>query len=192
MLTASMVYSGGPVMTQLAPKALQMLKRNTQALLHERKEDQVSLAEWCGHSKSWINKFLNEDDAEIQLKDLDRMADFFGVSPYQLFQPGISRVTERRKTDRRSGKERRIGHEWRMASRLQSEVDKFPRLARRGDYDFGALPPAIKQIIERADNDIAAYEAKKLRRQVASTRAAGAGSSKGRRGARGPDPKTPA
>lgn len=166
--------------TPYAMKALRLLKDNIQALLHHRKEDQVSLAQWCGHSKAWINKFLNEDDAEIQLKDLDRIGDFFGVAAYQLFQPGINRVTERRRGERRANEERRIGAAGKMADRLQSEVNKLPRLARQTDHDVSTLPAPIQKIILKANRQIAAYEAQIARGQVTSARRKVAGPSENR------------
>lgn len=191
MLTVPMVYSPDRIMaSQVATKALAMIKRNIQALLHERHEDQVSLAQWCGHSKAWINKFLNEIDAEIQLKDLDRIADFFGVAPYHLFQPGISRVTERRIGERRTNHERRIGVAGRTAARLQSEVNKFPRLAREDDYDLSTLPKEIQAIYRKAFKDIAVVETKIAREQAANPRRRVAGTPKGHRDNRRPDSET--
>ena len=47
----------------------------------------------------------------MPLKYLDRIADFFGIATYQLLQPGISPLTERRSgLDRRLGRDRRISH----------------------------------------------------------------------------------
>lgn len=117
-------------------KALRQLKANIETLLAHRKEDQATLARWCHHSKAWINKFLNDPEASIQIKDLDKIADFFGIAPYQLFQPGISAITERRKSgDRRSGHERRIGHAGRHLANLRAEHNKLPS---RGAYGGGA------------------------------------------------------
>lgn len=90
--------------------AISLLRQNISAILVARRESQTALARWLGKDRSWINKFLN-GHREVQLKDLDRIADFFGIEAYQLFQPGISHLTERRKkSDRRSGLDRRQGH----------------------------------------------------------------------------------
>jgi hypothetical protein len=48
-----------------------------------------------------------ESSREFPLKYWDKIADFFGISTYQLLQPGVSQLTERRKAQRRSGVERR-------------------------------------------------------------------------------------
>lgn len=94
-----------------------LLKYNIDALLRARKQSRHDLAMWCRRSDPWLSKILSETPTNNQkrgvpLKYLDRIADFFGISTYQLFQPGISAVTERRQAqeDRRSGLERRIGH----------------------------------------------------------------------------------
>src|SRR5581483_11431756 len=118
--TRCMVELYGP--TPMGPNALYQLRENIKSLLYGRKESQVALAFSLGKTKSWINKFLN-GQREIQLKDLDRIADFFGIATYQLFQPGVSRLTERRSGfDRRSQKDRRISHETRLARDLEQRV----------------------------------------------------------------------
>lgn len=103
-------------------RATQIMRENISALLSARKQSQSDLASWLRKDKSWINKFLN-GHRQIQLKDLDRIADFFGLATFQLFQPGISPLTERRRSgDRRSGHDRRVGHSYREMRELQSVV----------------------------------------------------------------------
>lgn len=185
----------GPVVSLSTPemehsphrKSLYILRENIRSLLDARGQDQKSLAEWCHHDKSWMNKFLNEGRG-IRVGDFDRIADFFGLATYQLFQPGISRVTERRKGERRIGRERRISHTGRLASHLQSEVNKFPRFARRADYDLGALPASLRALVEKVDREIAAWEAAQSRRQAAGDRGQVPPAPKNRRGRGGPDP----
>lgn len=83
-------------------RANPLLKANIDGLLrvqHRRKKD---LAAWCWKSESWITKILKEPRRDISIVDLDRIADFFGLVVYQLFQPGIVGVAERR-----TGAERR-------------------------------------------------------------------------------------
>lgn len=176
---------------QLQPKALYVLRRNIEALLATRKEDQVALARWVGHSRSWLNKFLL-GDREIQLRDLDRIGTFFGIEPYQLFQPGIGRLTERRSgLDRRNGRERRIGHAVRLATELQIEVNKVPRLAsaRGAPHGPSLVPHAVQVILADAERRIAAVYAQ-LGEQASSPRGNGPGTAKRRRGIRGPDSET--
>jgi transcriptional regulator with XRE-family HTH domain len=106
--------------------AINLLRRNISDLLLRRKESQTSLAFALGRGKSWINKFLN-GQREIQLKDLDRIADFFGIATYQLFQPGISHLTERRSgIERRSNRDRRISNATKLARELDAKIR--PRL----------------------------------------------------------------
>lgn len=95
-------------------RAVQLLKHNIDTLLKARNQTRRDLAQWVRQSMDhrkidpWISHIFNTPDAEFQMKYLDRIADFFGVTVYQLFQPGISHLTERRKVDRRSGKDRRL------------------------------------------------------------------------------------
>ena len=94
-------------------KASFLLRQNIKAILKARNQTAHDLAMWCRMDDSWISKILSdgpEDRARgIPLKHLDRIADFFGLATYQLFQPGISPLTERRKgQDRRGGQDRRI------------------------------------------------------------------------------------
>lgn len=90
-------------------KAHYLLKQNIDALLQARGQKRRELAAWCRRSESWLSQIFTKDDRNIPLKYLDRIADFFGVATYQLFQPGISPLTERRKgQDRRGRQDRRI------------------------------------------------------------------------------------
>lgn len=91
-------------------KASYLFKQNIDALLRARGHNRHALAQFCRRSDAWLSKILGKDERNLPLKYLDRMADFFGLAPYQLFLPGISPMTERRKTsDRRSGRDRRLG-----------------------------------------------------------------------------------
>ncbi len=92
----------------LTLKASELLKHNIGALLQARGQTKPELARWCRRSRSWMDKIFSEDRREVPLKYLDRIADFFGIATYQLFQPGISPLTERRKAERRSGQDRRV------------------------------------------------------------------------------------
>lgn len=100
-----------------AMKSVYILQLNIRALLAARKETEAQLAVHLGFKhRSSLNKFLNNEWNGFQMWRLDRLADFFGLATYQLFQPGISPLTERRHgRDRRSGLERRVGHASRLA-----------------------------------------------------------------------------
>jgi hypothetical protein len=90
----------------------QLLKRNIDAMLRARGQTRSDLAASCGLTRSWASRVFKEGGdgtRGIPLKYLDAFADFFGIATYQLFQPGISPLTERRSgTDRRSHQDRRI------------------------------------------------------------------------------------
>lgn len=89
------------------PRADRLLVANLQELLRRRGWKQKALARWCGKTETWISQILALK-RRVLMDDLDRIADFFGYAPYQLFQPGIGSGTERRQRERRSGKERRV------------------------------------------------------------------------------------
>lgn len=90
-------------------KASYLFKHNVDALLRARGQTRHDLAMWCRRTDAWLSKILGKDDRNLPMKYLDRIADFFGLAAYQLFQPGITPLTERRqKTDRRSGRDRRL------------------------------------------------------------------------------------
>jgi hypothetical protein len=88
-----------------------LLKRNLEALLRARGQTQHDLAQWCRRTDAWLSKILDINGTRgVPLKHLDRIADFFGIATYQLLQPGITSLLERRKGDRRKGGERRLSH----------------------------------------------------------------------------------
>jgi transcriptional regulator with XRE-family HTH domain len=95
-------------------KSGRQLRLNMDAMLKARGQTRTQLAAACGLSRSWASKVWKEspdpqDTRGIPMKSLDAVADFFGVSVYNLFQPGISHLTERRAgADRRSVVDRRV------------------------------------------------------------------------------------
>lgn len=98
-------------------KSLHILRMNIRALLLKRRESEAALAQVLGFKhRSSLNKFLNNDRAGFQMWRLDRLSAFFGLPVYQLFQPGISPLLERRVLkDRRMGHDRRQAHRDRLA-----------------------------------------------------------------------------
>jgi transcriptional regulator with XRE-family HTH domain len=99
----------------MAYKALVRLRLNVDSLLLHRKQKKADLAMAMRIDPSTLTKFLN-GTREIQFHHLDGMAGFFGMSAYQLFQPGISPLLERRSVkDRRMGIDRRQAHRDRLA-----------------------------------------------------------------------------
>lgn len=108
-----------------ALKASRLLELNIDALLRARGQKRTDLAKWCRRSDGWLSKILSEDQAAkrgLPMKYLDRIADFFGIATYQLFQPGISPLTERRNGfDRRKLRDRRVSQA--VLSELPGDVD---------------------------------------------------------------------
>lgn len=125
-------------------KANYLLKHNIDAMLRARGQRRKDLAGWCRRSESWLSQIFKEDRREIPLKYLDRIADFFGVATYQLFQPGITHLTERRKRERRTGRDRRV-------SRLQLAVpDTGSVLVETADAEVARLMSQLKNPKNRA------------------------------------------
>lgn len=92
-------------------QANRLMKQNVDALLRARGQTRKDLAVWCRKTESWISKIMKEDRREFPMKYFDRIADFFGLATYQLLQPGITPLTERRaKLDRRTLRDRRISN----------------------------------------------------------------------------------
>lgn len=118
------------------------MKQNIAALLALRGKQQGALARYIrrvNHKKvdSWISHILDEDNPrELPLKYWDRAAEFLGVSPYQLLQPGIAGSVSERRTgaDRRTGLERRISQ---AVPTRPREIDLFEviRALPREDQD---------------------------------------------------------
>ena len=117
-------------------KANLLLKHNIDTLLKARHQTRRDLAAWVRQSLDpkkidpWISQIFTNPDREFQMKYLDRMADFFGIAVYQLFQPGISPLTERR-----SGTERRQRSDRRISAAVLSE--------KPGDVDVMSLIRAL-------------------------------------------------
>lgn len=141
-------------------KANRLLAENITTLLKGRGQKQKDLADWCGHSQVWIGAILS-GKRDARLQDIDRMADFFGIATYQLFQPGISTLTERRLMERRAGRERRIGYPQRGMH--IAERDIYMHRHSKKDAHVSAAPPPtpaaaeLKRAIadfERRANDL--------------------------------------
>lgn len=122
-----------------------LLTRNIRALLDRRGINDKDLAVWCGHDGPWLSKIM-KNQRGIQLQDLGKIADFFGLTVSQLFQPGISALTERRRHNRRTGIERRSHQDRRDPRRhlnvlLPPEYKMLPAsVADAMSYDEGQAP----------------------------------------------------
>lgn len=127
------------------------MKANIDALLKGRRLTRKDLADWCRKSESWISKIMKEDHREFPLKYWDRMADFFGISAYQLLQPGISAYTERRAKQRRSGQDRRVSHTSPSAIATHRLTDRslVSEVLRLDDADRDLLIETIAQLKRR-------------------------------------------
>ena len=118
-------------MRELRPDLL--LAENIRTLLHARGIDAKALAIWCNRSSGWISKIL-KGDRGVRVKELGKIADFFGLTASQLLQHGISPLTERRHAERRQGGERRTGEDRRKprdAYRLHPDVQPFQNSKRK-------------------------------------------------------------
>lgn len=109
-------------------RADHLLAENLRTLLANRRLDDSALAVWCGHKPAWISKIL-AGERGVPLKELGKIADFFGLTVSQLFSPGISPLTERRRGERRSVEDRRTGVDRRQPESRPSvhpDVNPFP------------------------------------------------------------------
>jgi transcriptional regulator with XRE-family HTH domain len=106
-------------------KANYLLIQNVRALLAARGVDDKALAMFCGHKPAWLSKIM-AGERGICLPDLDKVADFFGLTAAQLLSHGISPLTERRKGERRTADERRQQERRRTGLvRLHREMPPF-------------------------------------------------------------------
>src|SRR5688572_26817352 len=93
-----------------------LLRRRVQALLDHSGHTRKALALYMGKTPSWTTDFMHGRHS-VTLKDLDRLARFFGVSVPSLFEFDGYRFRDKRKAQRRSGPaDRRINHDRRKAS----------------------------------------------------------------------------
>lgn len=119
-------------------KAQLLLALNIRTLLKARGAKDADLAFYCGHGRAWISKVL-AGQREVAYGDLDKVADFFGLTLADLFSYGISPKLERRKATRRAGSDRRTGQDRRQPSNVQrfygELLTPFPR--RREEDDDG-------------------------------------------------------
>jgi len=87
----------------------ELMKANVKGLLSLREKTPEDLAKFCHNTKSWIVKIFAEERREFPTKYYQRIAKFLGVEVYQLFQPGVLGIAERRSgTDRRKVLDRRV------------------------------------------------------------------------------------
>lgn len=162
-------------------RASSILGQNIAALLKARGQSQHDLAMWCRHSDVWLSNFL-AGKRQIQIKDLDRIADFFGLATYQLFQPGITPLYERRRAaDRRAGRDRRIGHMRRLMLGLGS-IEPY-----RHATD-PAIAAELQRLTEAHEQEVSALlSSRKHGGQTPSPRGTLPAAPKSRRAVRGSD-----
>jgi transcriptional regulator with XRE-family HTH domain len=97
-----------PITSMRRMKVERLLLENLRALMAARGVDGKALAFAVGHSQAWLSKILT-GDRKMSLPDLDRIADYFGLTASQILQHGIGPLTERRRRERRAGMDRRLG-----------------------------------------------------------------------------------
>ena len=150
-------------------KANPLIKGNIDTLLRVRHQTRKDLAVWCFKSESWISKIFREARREFSFKDLDRIAEFFGIAAYQLLQPGISPLTERRSgLERRSRQDRRLGHPLRHMLDVGATIDAaHPRRTLSGTQDdredarsaAASLPDSLRRELRAIEAKLAALHA---------------------------------
>jgi hypothetical protein len=123
--------------------ATQLIKENIQALLRERGVHAKDLASWCRRGESWISKILTEPKRRIPSIYFDRIADFFGVAVYELFQPGRSTWERRQAHERRSGDDRRKGHRHRAMLNLTAAIEPYR------PHQLPVLTPSEQRLLKR-------------------------------------------
>ncbi len=94
-------------MTERLIRSDLLLAENIRALLAARHVDGAALSMAIGHTPSWLSKIMM-GDRKMSVEDAGKVAAYFGLSLAELFSPGISSVTERRKGQRRAAEPRRI------------------------------------------------------------------------------------
>jgi hypothetical protein len=103
-------------------KANRLLKENISGLLRARHYSQKDLAQWCHRTEGWLSAILRQEKRQIPTKYYDRIADFFALATYQLFQPGIAGAAERRRGIQRRGRpDRRISQRHAAVNRMDTD-----------------------------------------------------------------------
>ena len=87
-----------------------LLAQNIRALLDSRMVEHRTLAMWCGHKPPWVSKILSGERG-IPVRELGKIADFFGLTVSDLFLYGISSMNDRRRRERRAPSDRRTGRD---------------------------------------------------------------------------------
>lgn len=141
-------------------KARLLLARNIHAVLTARGEDQSGIARWCRRKPSWMNKIL-AGKRPMHIDDFDRVADYLGLSVYQLFQPGISALTERRKRpERRTGRDRRVGHAQRIVALQAPRPQVIPDEAATVPTAANELHALVSEFSDRLNRLLEAEDAR--------------------------------
>lgn len=131
------------------------IRTNLLALLHRDRVTPAALSFACGHNRSWMSRFLQRKRHELQLADLDRIADFFAVATYDLFRPSAGSITDRRKIrERRSGLERRVGHAQRTMLATAAELARVRGKGRDAQASSDRASDPLYRLIERFARDL--------------------------------------
>lgn len=175
-------------------KALHILRQNIRQLLAERHESAAALALHLGYkNRASVTKFLNDQRTGFEMGRLDKLSSWFGLPVYQLFQPGISRLTERRHgSDRRSGHDRRVGHARRSVVELRASLPPERRHASNTAETQTPTPTPLHAAVERLERDIARLvQSGAFREQDPTPHRAVAAARPRARAPRGPHARTP-
>lgn len=106
-------------------KAQYIIVQNIRALLVARGAAAKDLAFFAGHQPAWLSKILSGERG-IQCEDVDKIADFFGLTAADMFSYGIAPLLERRKAERRVNLGDRRQGERRQGSDAQRLYRQIP------------------------------------------------------------------
>lgn len=168
------------------------LRENVRELIRVRGVQQNDITFALKKDPTWLSKFL-QGQRPIHITDIDALAEFFGLSGYQLCQPGITAVTERRRQERRSGGERRIGHVKRHLVKVADEVQRaHPRQVTSDQQETDATAHLHRQLRTKLAEVVALLAETESGGQTPVARTPVPATSRRGRTAGGPDAKKPA
>jgi hypothetical protein len=138
-------------MVERLTRADLLLAENLRTLIAARRVDAGDVALACGHGAAWISKILNGDRG-MRVQDVGKAAAYFGLTVSEIFSPGISAMTERRRRTRRAHLDRRVILDRRLAKHQAD--DKL--LAQPSHTGVELARPAMKGgILTNGDGDYA-------------------------------------
>lgn len=110
-------------------KTAEEVRTNIAALLARLNITASTLAGALGKNRSWMTRFLAKKRHELQLCDIDKIAAFLEVAPYDLVKPSNGSLTDRRRArwDRRVEPDRRRSWAQRQLQQTAAGIDRARR-----------------------------------------------------------------